>query len=149
MPHPRNHSPYRIPIFVSHGALCNRAWQIVMKMIFSALYIPHSWGRFLKLGGHPARLGSRQAQTTGRMQPAPLLVGLVAASLALALREQPYATPKGSRSLWNAPLKTVESPERLDLSGGGLGVIPQIPFHPLLLQEKGVRGMRYQNNGTK
>jgi len=38
--------------------------------------------------------------------PAPLLGGLVAASLALALREQPYAPPKGSQSLWNPHFRT-------------------------------------------
>jgi hypothetical protein len=42
-------------------------------------------------------------------------------------------------------LKIAESPERLSLSGGWVaGGIPQNAFHPLLLQEKGVRGMRYQ-----
>jgi hypothetical protein len=39
-------------------------------------------------------------------------------------------------------LEIAESPERLSLSGGGSGGYPQIRFHPLLLQEKGARGMR-------
>jgi hypothetical protein len=60
------------------------------------------------------------------------------------LGDTPKPSPKGLRPLWNPPLKTVESPERIDLSGGGLGVSPRFPSHPLLLQEKGARGMRYQ-----
>jgi len=42
----------------------------------------------------------------------------------------PRTPAKGALPLVESPLKLAESPERLGLSGGGLGVIPQIPFSP-------------------
>jgi len=41
--------------------------------------------------------------------------------------------------LVKSPSKAAESPERLGLSGGGLGVIPQIQFYPLSCR-RGARG---------
>ena len=67
--------------------------------------------------GHP--------HAPGRMCPAPLL-----GELKNELGVIPHTPAKGALPLMESPLKPGESPERLGLSGGGLGVIPQIPFTP-------------------